>query len=226
MLRRNLVAGAITALMVSPAFAFLDKVGLGGGNSGKAVDADSFNKSRTDLEKKYILAAAAVLASQIDLAQALNVKADIAQAEELNKVLKGGNLSSDTVEKVSSTSRTLNEQLKKGMEETDKLSAKQKKLVGSGLVKYAAGVAMTAALGIEAKHVAESATDVLKSANPISKVKLASELGACLAIGKELPSHAKNLVTGGNQMVQIATKKGVSTKGAKKKLAEAANFDF
>ena len=83
MLRRNLVAGAITALMVSPAFAFLDKVGLGGGNSGKAVDADSFNKSRTDLEKKYILAAAAVLASQIDLAQALNVKADIAQAEEL-----------------------------------------------------------------------------------------------------------------------------------------------
>ena len=129
MLRRNLVAGAITALMVSPAFAFLDKVGLGGGNSGKAVDADSFNKSRTDLEKKYILAAAAVLASQIDLAQALNVKADIAQAEELNKVLKGGNLSSDTVEKVSSTSKTLNEQLKKGMEETDKLSAKQKKLV-------------------------------------------------------------------------------------------------
>lgn len=227
MYKKTILATIVMASLSSPSFAFLDKLEAVTDTvvSTQASGGD-ISQSVAELEQQYQAASIAVLESQVEIAKALNISKEIEEAGRLSETLKQGNLSSDTVEKVSATSSILNEEIEKSLSSTEQLTEEQQKHVSAGLLNYAVGVGMTAVLVVNAKDLGEQASNILASANAFEKVKLAVELAGVTTLAAQLPGHVANLLEGGTQFFSLASNKGVDTSEAAKKLEESAGFEL
>ncbi|KAB7652309.1 hypothetical protein FG381_12470 [Sutterella faecalis] len=235
---RNAAALLIAATLSASAGAFgLDTLSsiadtassLTGNSTGTKSASGATQKLVDDQAKiaaEYIASSSMVIGAQKDLADALNIKTKIEGLENTQKALKAGNLTSDVVEKVTTSSKSLNAEITKSLKSAKNLSADQKSKIGEGLLKYALGVAGTTKMGIDVKKLAGNFQTELGKADALSKAALVAQLAPTASLAKALPGHATNLVKSGNQLLKLATSQGVDTTKAQKTLKEAAGFQF
>lgn len=175
---------------------------------------------------EFVASSLLVADAQKDIAQALALKDQVVGLENVQKSLKSGNLTSGTVDKVTTTSKSVTADIQKSLKATKQLTADQKKTLGEGLLKYSLGALGTAKMGHDVKKLSQDYQSELKKADVAGKAVITSDLAPTAALATGLPGHVSNLVKSGQQLIQIATKQGVDISAAKKNLQQAAGFKF
>lgn len=196
--------------------------GLGGQLGGTVSPV--LQAENQKLTVSYQTAITSVLEGQKDLAAALDLKDQVTELENQANAAKSGNLTvSDidkTVELSTSTNKLISDKLAQGQE----LSSESKTLVAKGLGNYAVGTVATAALVKSGADFVNTTKNTLSTASIPDKLATVDNIKVGTAIATKVPGLAKDLLSTGKQLIDLAKKSGVNTAAAQKTMSKAAGF--
>lgn len=230
MVKQKILAAFIVAALSSGAYAFslggLTDAVKGGAQAcmlgGKTVTAEDLTKLQKGYQANTKKVSAQLLGAQKDLAAALGLKEQAANAEAQLKTLKKGNITADKLEKVTTVSADVDKAIQAKAKELDKLSETQKKQVSKSLGQYGSGALGTARVTGEIV-LAGAAVSCVAMGDPLNAPKLKKNLGFIADSALALPGFTKDLITTGFSYAKLFKNYGVDVSSLEKSMKQAQN---
>lgn len=193
-----LVAGLALALSAGHAHAGLKLPTLG---KSDTTAAPSQAPSGDALVDAFLKSHGSVVAAQQALANALDMKAEVAKLDAEVKRLGGGQLDIDAMKKSRETSEAIDAEIEKKLAAKPQFTAAQREQFTAGLVHYG-----TAVLG--ARNLLTQAQQFTASvgSNPMS---LVGKARTALWVGKETPGYVSGLGGTTRQLFAFAKSNGI-----------------
>jgi hypothetical protein len=168
--------------------------GLGGGDEDASQGSGS-------LVTSFVESYQDVIQAQIYFATAFDLQDQVALLEAEQKSLSSGPTDGEGLEKVKSTSESVDRAIKERMEAQPELSEEGRESYTQGLFSYFSGL-------LGAKGVVDSArsTGMSLGGNPLSSL---SGAGSAAYVAKELPSYFSGLQSTGKMLLEYGSRNNV-----------------
>ncbi|MDR2050899.1 MAG: hypothetical protein LBQ63_03915 [Deltaproteobacteria bacterium] len=162
-------------------------------------------------------------AAQMDMATALGLQKEV--EDKIAAIKTTGEGTEADVDKLYETSREINEIILEKMRESEPLSDAAKKLMRTGLLKYATGTTKMAVLGKDTLVYVNDIKNKAMSASPTDKIAMLGSIDTLATLVGEMPGMLTDVVDTGKQFITYAQGQGIDTKQAAAALTQAEDAD-
>lgn len=192
------------------------------------VDTRLLKQSGDHLVKSYGVAMDAVVASQANIARALNLDNEIIDLQNQQKALKSGNITAEGVEKSIEISESVNKKIQEAMKNADALDSRAKQELIKGLgnyIKSIGGVGLIAASALEfTAAAAQTMADAPLADKKAAYKKIAAECGVAKVVAQEMPALLKNMKKAATDFIDYAKNSGIEVESIQNQLTSMAGF--
>jgi hypothetical protein len=200
----------ISALLLVSTSAFSFGLPNVTGKSDKNSSSVDSYAAQDSLVKQYNKAAMNVAVAQQMFANALGLKKEAAAIGAEAEALKSGAVvDTDSMERISETSSSVNKAILAEVENSEDLSVEAKKEFTEAFVPYFVGLVETSKISDAANDFIDGATNTISSASLMNKLSVTNKLSAGMYVAKEVPGFAVNLYDSSKTLMAFAKSQGI-----------------
>jgi hypothetical protein len=160
--------------------------------------------------QRYCVASGYILAAQVELAKAFELKDQAAQLEAEAATLQGGaTLDKDAIKKNRQISDDASAAIQAKLDAEAPLTDEGRQHYINSLAPFANGVAETSKLPAEASAFSNAAQTTIKSASMTEKLSVTSKLAAGTYLAKEIPGYSARTMDTFKKIVTYANKNNI-----------------